>query len=488
MERTCEGAPQHLHSLDHCVEFFSKAGSIYDTPKRKTFYENSEDILDLFVDAWVHDKETTFKLLLWVRDARGGSGNRSGFRKCLKWLAVNDTKWVLNNIEWIPEVGRWDDLRTLFGTPCQDIAVALWFKAILLDKNSLAAKWAKRTDIPLYLEFKRYSHGKVNMGNFRRFLAGNRNVVETKMCKREWNGIEYSNVPSVAMARYTNAFNKHDEDGMLKFKGDLESGETTINASVLFPHDCVRTSLNGDTVIADAQFDALPNYMETDENIIVLCDTSGSMETNIGGSVEAVHVSTGLALYCSGKMPKESPFHKKFIQFESESKYSDWNGMSFSQALQSGSIFNGAVASTRIDKALDLILSTANMFKVSDDNMPKMLLICSDMQFTDATREGYYGYHDNNKDTKETLTEVEISLQKWDDAGYSRPKVVYWNLVPYGGQPDTVNSKDIALVSGFSPSILKSILECGDFSPRAVMLKALEKYENVVSPEQKDET
>jgi len=480
MEVTNEGATQHVHSLDHCVEFFSKAGSIYDTPKRKAIYDNAEDIIDLFVDSWISDKDTSFKLLLWLRDVRGGAGNRSGFRKCLKWLALEYPDWVKANIEWIVDFGRWDDLRTLFKTPCEEVAVDTWFNSIVFG-NVLAAKWAKRTDIPLYLKYKKVNRHKVSIGDFRRYLASNRNVVETKMCNREWDKINYEHVPSVAMARYTAAFGKNDPERFELYKTKLESGEAKINAEVLFPHDCVRTVQNGDKRIADAQFDALPNYMNTDENIMVICDTSGSMRRTIGGSVQAIDVSMGLALYCSGKMPKDHPFYKRFIQFESESKFSDWNGKTFSQALGDSNIFDGAVGSTRIDKALDLILNTAFMFRVTDSNMPKMLLICSDMQFSEGTGGESFGWYKTDHE-KNVETQVEQSLEKWDSAGYSRPKIVYWNLVPYHGQPDTVKSKDIALVSGFSTSILKAILESDDFSPKSIMLKALEKYNDIVIP------
>jgi len=472
---TNEGSLQYVHSLNHHVEFFAKAGSIFDN--NSSFYGNKEDIISLFRNAWDEDKEVAFKLLFHLRDCRGGSGNRSGFRKCLKWVAKNDPEWVRLNIKLIPLYGRWDDLRTLFNTRVESAAVTLWANALLSD-DILAAKWAKRTDIPLYLRLKK-SCDVHNMGDFRRFLSGRRmnHIVETKMCNKDWKYIDYSSVPSVAMARYSNAFRLHDEDGFNKFKENIVSGEVKINASVLFPHDCVRTVNRGDKDIANAQFDALPNYMNGDESIMVLCDSSGSMEIKISenSSVTAYDVSTSLALYCSGRLNKDNPFYKKFISFESESKFIDWSDYTFSDCYEGRSdwgwgtpVFDGAVGSTRIDKALDLLLNTGKCWEMPDDKMPKILLICSDMQFS------------NGSDT--TYTEVESCMVKWDDYGYSRPKIVYWNLNPYHGSPDTSESKDVALVSGFSPSILKSILECDtdSFSPESIMMKALEKYEILV--------
>ena len=64
----------------------------------------------------------------------------------------------------------------------------------------------------------------------------------------------------------------------------------------------------------------------------------------------------------------------------------------------------------------------------------------------------------------------------WDAVGFKRPRIVYWNTAGYAGSPDTVRGKNVAMVSGFSTGILKSVLAGDDFSPEAIMLRALEKY------------
>ena len=461
---TNEGSIQFEHSLDHVLEFFSKAGSIFDT-NEPGFYNNKEDILDLFQRSWIVDKELTLKVLFWLRDCRGGAGNRSGFRRCIKWLAKNKEyyKWVDANIHLIPEHGRWDDMRSLFSTNVEDKAAGTWAHNIIYHGDVLAAKWAKRTDIPIYLKLK--NNGLVkNMGEFRRLLSRVRSnhIVESKMCKGEWDKIEYSHVPSVAMSRYNNAFVKNDLERFEQFKEDVKNNKKEIKASVLFPHDCVRTWKNGDKDIANSQFNALPNYIDSNKNIMVLADSSYSMNVNIAGSIKAMDVSKGLALYTSSKINKDNPFYKRFLMFESESKLVSWDGMSFSDVLYDDNIFDGAIGSTRIDIALDTILKTAVFYHLSQDKIPDMLLICSDMQFSSGSASDE--------------TEVEKSLKKWDDAGYKRPTIVYWNLYPYGGQPSTKQDKNVCMVSGFSPSILKSILSCVDFDPISIMMSTLEKY------------
>lgn len=461
---TNEGGKQYEHSLNHALEFFSKAGSLFEN--RESFYDNEESALSLFQKSWIVDKVITMKLLLWLRDCRGGAGNRSGARKCMEWLAKNDPVWLDANIGWIPMIGRWDDLRVLFGTDLEKISALLWAEAIR-KKDVLAAKWADRKDVPIQRIME------CNEAGLRKLLAKLRkdHIVEAKMCSGNWEAITYEHVPSVAMARYTKAFGRNDEDRFSAYKEALASGKTTIKADVLFPHDCVRTSIHGDRKIADAQFEALPNFMEgADERIIVISDTSGSMDSIIAGMIRAVDISQGLALYCSAKMPKNSPFYKKFIGFCSESKFKDWNGMTFSQAIRDRSVFDGAYGGTQIDTALDLILKTAKFFSLPQEFMPTTLLIVSDMQFhpgqgLDRGRDG---------------SEVEAALSRWVNAGYKPPKVLYWNTSGYAGSPATVNKSNVGLISGFSPAILKAVFSGTDFSPLAIMMRALEKYDIVI--------
>ena len=97
------------------------------------------------------------------------------------------------------------------------------------------------------------------------------------------------------------------------------------------------------------------------------------MDIRVSGSIKAVDISQGLALYCSAKIPENNPFHKKFIGFCSEGEFKDWNGMSFSEAVRRRRLFDRAIGSTRIDKALNLILQTAKFFNLTQDQMPTTL-------------------------------------------------------------------------------------------------------------------
>jgi hypothetical protein len=462
MIKTNEGAKAYLSTDDYCLNLFSKIGSVFS--KAKTYYDNSFDILTALDLAWDQDKETTLKILFWLRDCRGGAGNRETFRRMLNYLAKKESKIIEWNLSLIPKYGRWDDLRSVFDTEISDVAAKMWSDAIR-NNDVLAAKWCDRNDAPVRKQLN------LKIGDFRRLLASIRkgHIVEYKMCENKWNEINYSHVPSVAMARYTNAFNENDGDRFEEYKQSLKStiSCSKINAKALFPHDCIRTVRYGDAEIANAQFDALPNYLEgTNELIMTICDTSGSMESRISGAIEAIDVSMGISLYCSSKMPAESPLYKRFIGFCSEGSFKDWRGMSFCDAVADRDIFDQAVGSTRIDKALDTILNMAIKKNIPQEYMPTVLLIVSDMQFS----------HGSSTDD----TEVEESLRKWEKKGYKKPKVVYWDVTGYNNFQAKAEMNNVAMVSGFSPAILKSVLTCKRFDPRSIMEEALSKYEVVV--------
>jgi hypothetical protein len=458
MIKTHEGATQYEHTLDHHLEFFSKAGSLFT--KKGTFYGQSETALALFQKCWIVEHKKAMQLLFWLRDCRGGAGNRSGFRECIKWLAENDSAWVRANLKLITETGRWDDLKACEGTICEHEAYTYWADAIN-NGHGLAAKWVNRKkDIRLRKKMK------LSPKSFRQLLVKHTKVVENDMCNKQWDEIEYKHVPSKAMSLYNKAFTKHDENRFEKFKEKVEKGEETINASVLFPHDCVRTAKNGDRKTADLQFNALPDYLEgTDQRIMVLCDSSGSMGMFQSGSVKNIDISVGLSLYCSDRLGKNNPFYRKFIQFCSEGKLTSWRSKSFSEAVTDRRLFDGACGSTRIDKALDMLLSMGQLDKATARQMPNVLLIVSDMQFSSGTR------------TYDTQTPVKQCLSKWKQAGFEVPKVIYWNLDGNAGSPDTARTNNIGLVSGFSPAILKSIFSAKSFTPIDIMNEAIEKYD-----------
>ena len=102
------------------------------------------------------------------------------------------------------------------------------------------------------------------------------------------------------------------------------------------------------------------------------------------------------------------------------------------------------------------------------DSMPSMILVLSDMQFDESQRGTYSG---------ETMTHFGHMKEVYEKAGYDLPKIVFWNLESHFGTPARCSDDSVAMVSGFSPSIMKAILNAEDFNPMSVMLEALESIE-----------
>jgi hypothetical protein len=472
--KTHNGANMEYSAGHPLVEFFSKAGSLFE--KRDSFYGNEATALDLFYNAWAVDKIKAFKLLLWCRDIRGGAGNRSGSRKILNWLATQEPEWIRVNLPLIPKYGRWDDLTALVDTPLEGDAMELWASAIG-NKDVLACKWAPRENKAGRLIAK-LLRKQLNLSpkDYRLHLSGvskDAPVVETLLCKKEWGGVEYSHVPSVAMARYGKAFKKNDG---VRFGTYLEAVKNPasaekINAGAVFPHDLIRAWKADSTRqndVVDAQFNALPNFFETSARVMSIVDTSGSMDTvRVSGSITPMDIALGLAYYTSDRLGPENPFYKKFIPFSTDAKFYSWNGQpSFSAALNHFGREHGRgwVGSTNLYSAFNLLLNTANFLNVTSDQMPNVLLIISDMQFNQGV-------------SNEFKTEMQGMLQMWSDAGYELPKVVYWNTAGYAGSPADVFTPNTGLVSGFSPSILNAVFRGTDFSPLGIMESAISKYE-----------
>jgi hypothetical protein len=65
--------------------------------------------------------------------------------------------------------------------------------------------------------------------------------------------------------------------------------------------------------------------------------------------------------------------------------------------------------------------------------------------------------------------------QKYEAAGYTMPTIVFWkvNVIKMENNPVKFDAENVVLVSGFSPSILKSVLSGDIMSPERVMMKTI---------------
>jgi hypothetical protein len=465
---TANGAVTNASSLNKNVDLFFLAGA-----------SRGKDITPTFVGAMVEDSEVAIRVLEWARDARGGAGERETFRKLFAYVLKTEPALATRLLAKVPELGRWDDLFVVFGSPLEREALRL-IAAGLKDAatQGLCAKWLPRQGTEAN---KIRSYLKLTPKEYRKLLVGLSNTVEQKMCAREWDGIVYPHVPSVAAGRYQKAFLKHDPKGYADYKAKLVTGEAKINAAAVYPYDVIRSLNNGDATVANAQWKALPNYLEgSDENILPVVDVSGSMGcVAVSGSVTAMDVAISLGLYTSERMG--GVFKDQFVTFSGAPEMLHLKGdlgQRYAQMARSDWGMN-----TDLGAVFKLILNAAVKSKVDQKEMPTKILILSDMEFDACVTTGGSGKvrgYMSSGGSAVSVSAMEFIEKEYAAAGYKIPQVVFWNLnARAGNSPVTYNKTGTALVSGFSPSIVKSVLGGEEMTPISIMLKTvmISKYD-----------
>jgi hypothetical protein len=475
---TGNGALSHSTTGTSVLDFFGKGGALRS--------QSEQDVINVFSKAYGEDKTLALKALFYLSDVRGGQGERRLFRVAYNWLAKNDAKVAKKLLKYIPEYTRFDNiLETLENTSLEKDALSFFAKQLKEDATaetpSLAAKWAPSeqasSQVTRRLAAKLRTQMKLSPKNYRKLLSSLRQkigVVERLMCSGDWNKIEFSHVPSNAAKIYKKAFNAHVPDLYSKFLTKVEKGETKINASVLYPYDIVREAMNSrgnDLRTIDAQWKALPDFLkENPHNGLVVADVSGSMDSSgyYGGSttnVRPIDVSVSLAIYFAER--NVGAFKGHFMIFGGESRFMTLNGGTIQDKV-SAVLGNRPCPNTNLKAVFDTILKKGLNYKVPQKEMPSVVYIVSDMQFDVACGR-------NDK------TNLEVIREKYKAAGYKMPTIVFWNVNSYSDTPVKFDDKGVCLVSGCSPSILKTAIGGKVVTPYQLMLDVLngERYKPI---------
>jgi len=457
---TENGMSTNSSSLNFCVDLFFTIGAMRGQDKDR--------LISLFSSALLEDSIRAMKILFWVRDIRGGAGERQIFKDVIKYLAEDHTEFMIKNIPYISEYGRWDDLLILAGTKLEKEAFAQ-IRWGLDNKNGLCAKWMPRKG-PVAAKLRNFL--ELTPKEYRKLLVELTNVVETKMCANEWENIDFGKLPSVASARYQKAFWKRNEEGYKSYIESLKKGEAKINAGAVYPYDITKSLNLGNPDVAIEQWKALPDYMEgSEDRILPVVDVSGSMGCPAGGNanVTCMDISISLGLYISER--NAGVFKDAIITFSAEPHLHVLNGNlrdRFTQLKKADWGYN-----TDLVKVFDLILNQALKHSVPESEMPTKILILSDMEFDEATRCNDISGGWRRISTPSNAwnpTAQEMIEQKYAEAGYKLPAIVYWNIQSRGNNiPVSFDTSGTALISGFSPSILKSVIKGQIVSPEQIM-------------------
>lgn len=435
------------------------------------------DVIAKFDAAYAENTDLATKMVFYGRDVRGGLGERAVGRFMLRELAIINPAIVTANLKNIIEFGRWDDLFVLFDTPVETDMIEFVKMQLVSDKRhmdkhesvSLLAKWMPSINASSE-HTKALAHRFVKALNttpreYRKTLSALRkyiDVTEVKMSANKWTDIDYKAVPSNAMSNYDSAFARHDYVGFNRYLDAVKSGDVKINAATLYPYNVIGT-MRGNRDVAEAQWKALPNYVEGDNNFLIMADVSGSM------TGRPMRTSVGLAIYFAER--NHGAFANKFMTFTDIPKIVDVTGNDLFEKYCSVSDHFGY--NTNLEAAFEAILSTAVRTHCPQADLPKALIIISDMEI-DCWDGG-------------SLTFTEEMRKRFAEHGYEMPKLVYWNV---DSRKDTFlaskNDPNAILISGQSASTFKNLIKGIDLSAFEIMVQTLNdpRYDSVVVPSQ----
>ena len=452
--------------------------------------KSTADISRQFSNVFFEEPITALEYLFYLGDVREGLGERHAFRSGLSYLLNNQPKIANAILPLVPHYNRWDSvLEFLSFTATRKSAITLIKKQLKEDKAnrkagkpiSLCAKWmpsinasSKITKDRAKLICREFGWTeqkyRKTLSKLRKYL----DVVEVKMSAKKWGDINYETVPSKANLNYNNAFLRNDEGRRREYLASLSKGEVKINAKTLNPHEIVcKYSRHGwgsyvreyDETL-ESLWKALPDLSV--ENTLIVRDGSGSMTWgNCVSGGTPLDVATALAIYMSEHNTGE--WKDKFVTFSAYPKIIDLSNCKTLRDKIQHTMAEDECSNTDIYKTMMLILNTAKGNNMTQDEMPKMIVICSDMQF-----DGY-------KFNLDASLFDEIA-RKYDKAGYKLPKICFWNLnaVSKNTIPMQKNELGVILCSGFSVQILRMFMS-NQVDPYKVLLETLhsERYDKV---------
>lgn len=338
-------------------------------------------------------------------------------------------------------------------------------------------------------------------------------IPEPLMSSNRWSEVIYSRVPSICMNRNKERFFLHDEERFLNYLQDVESGKKQISGATLLPHvlaiqavqiyrqqglaradtkrplenalrERQRRLAEAQMRVVDAQWATLVARLRESgqlDNCIAVCDVSGSMgsigHTGLNKSpFDVLPIWPAVSLSLLVARLAKPPFNDSFITFSESPEFATVDP-------ESDRIFLGVTidsmshahwgANTDFNAVfLKLILPLAVKHSVPKDQMIKRIFVFSDMQFdvADSKRAtswsmGTGGWFRTAPDaTAEWKTNHDVIAEAYAKAGYDVPELVYWNLSkPRDGHnitaPVTGEREGVALLSGYSPTLLKVFMD-----------------------------
>lgn len=284
------------------------------------------------------------------------------------------------------------------------------------------------------------------------------NVVEQALCAKRWDDVDFTKVPSKAMMIYgKKCFPTHMKERFEKYQKDVSEGKAKMATGQVDPYEIVSmmlrrcgdwsTDLTTDTSkltlaqnFYDKQIVELAAQLGDDvTSTIVMADVSGSMNA---GSGAPLRVSISMAIWMASLA--RGPWKDLTMTFHSKPQFIDLSRKTLAQKLEAV-VAPGYCGSTNLQAAFDLILEKGMLHRLKNEDMPKRIIIVSDMQFNG----GCSNLYTNHEEIK----------AKYRLHGYDMPEVVYWNVNGTStGSPVEKDEMGVALASGFSKNMIKAYM------------------------------
>jgi len=411
------------------------------------------------------------------------------------------------------------------------LEISLCAKYVPKEKRSFdkKTKIAKRIAKCLFLDVFRTDFKKA-MKSYRSYVSRLNKAIDTVEileCSGRYDEIEPTKVPSRCMHIKKRAFlnlkgNKGEvarfpenvrrvacRENFLKFIELAKQGKVSNKGRMMFIHELVgelteKPYLTQEEIaIVEGQWKSHIDYFEKmmEENGTSL--GRGVVVSDVSGSMSGVPMKVSIALGIFVSSLAHPTFRDKFISFHETPKWislrypetyaqfqqtpgfkTSWDASRAGGELSLIEKVKVAVSSswggtTDFVAVHELILKCCVDAKISPDDMPKWLLIASDMQFDIANGGGHnkYGFLEtvcddfryiakiHKWDTIHDCLENAYSKAGMDEFGkpYEVPQQIYWNLrgdtVGFPVQSDTPNTQ---MISGFNVSVLKLFLSGED--------------------------
>lgn len=452
---TENGAAAFSTTTNYCLDLFSLGGAYRS--------RGTDAIRSLFNNAYQEDPVLATKILFYLHDIREGQGERRFFKESIHTVLDNaPNRKALMAL--IPEFGRWDTLIEMLPLYTQEVTElikeALDKDLVALHKGytvSLLGKWlpsentsSKKTKELAKMVRKALRYSSKEYRKMLSQLRGAIKIVEAQISSNQWDSIEFQKLPSQALQKYKKAFFRHTPEKMTEYIEGVKNGSSKMNANQINLGQMIlnaEESRDPEKIsMAEATWKSLPNFVKEDAQALVVADTSASMGwrySSIDGT--AIYNALALAIYFGEK--NVGPFHNAMITFSTKPAFARFNEEdTLFQKIRylKTSAWQG---STDVNAVFKLILTAAKDYHVAEQDMPRRIIIISDMEFDGAVGG---------------TTNLEYIKQAYADAGYILPKIVFWNV---NARNDTLpcreNEQGVSLLSGTSLNTFKYALDGG---------------------------